>query len=61
VLLFNLAGGQVPTKATLSLLLLSWAGERKYDERFMDQDKDTERSLSNYHHGQSRLNVRKSV
>ena len=31
----TLAGGQVPTKATLSLPLLNWTGERKYNERHM--------------------------
>jgi len=48
---FSPAGCQVPTKAALSLPLLSWAGEKKYDERLKGQDKDRERSLSNYHHG----------
>jgi len=51
----------MPIKVTLSLSLLSWTGERKYDERLMGQDKDGERSLSNYHHGQNRLNLGKLV
>jgi len=37
--------------------LLSWTGERKYDDRLVGREKDGERSLTNYHHGQSRLNV----
>ena len=37
-----LAGRQVPTKAALSLPLLSWTGERKYNERLVGQDKDKE-------------------
>jgi len=32
---FSLDKHQVPTKATLSHPLLSWTGERKYDERLM--------------------------
>jgi len=52
---FSLAGCQVPTKATPSLLL-SWTGERKHDKRFMGWDKDRERSPTNYCHGQNRLN-----
>jgi len=28
--------------------LLNWTGERKYDERLKGQDKDRERSLTNY-------------
>jgi len=47
----------VPTKTALSLHLLSWAGERKYDERLVGQDKDRERSLTNYCHGLNRLNL----
>jgi len=49
----------VPTKATLSLPLLNWTGEKKYDERLMGRDKDRERSLTNYRHGQKRLNLGK--
>jgi len=37
--------------------LLSWTGERKYDEGLVDRDKDRERSLTNYCHGQNRLNL----
>jgi len=47
----------VPTKTTLSLPLLSWTGERKYDERLKGRDKDRERSLTSYSHGQTRLNL----
>jgi len=54
---FGLDKCQVPTKTTLSLPLLSWTGERKYDEKLEGWDKDRERSLSNYRHGQNRLNL----
>ena len=47
----------MPTKAALSLPLLSWTGERKYDERLEGRDKDRERSLTSYYHGQNRLNL----
>jgi len=57
----TLAGSQVSTKATLSLPLLSWTGERKYNERFTGRDKDRERSLTDYHHRQNRLNLWKLV
>ncbi|GAB0207891.1 mitochondrial enolase superfamily member 1 [Grus japonensis] len=53
----TLAGGQVPTKATLSLPLLSWTGKRKYNEMLVGREKDRERSLTNYRHGQNRLNL----
>ena len=43
----TLAGCHVPTKAVLSLLHLTWIGERKYNERLVGRDKDRERSLSN--------------
>jgi len=46
---------QVPTKTVLLLPLLNWTGERKYDERLEGRDKDRERSLTNYCHGQNRL------
>jgi len=46
---FSLAGCHVPTKATLSLPLLSWTEEKKYDKRLVGQEKDGERSLSSYH------------
>jgi len=39
---FGLEKCQVPTKTTV-LLLLSWTGERKYDERLEGRDKDRER------------------
>jgi len=32
-------------------------GRGKYDERLMGRDKDRERSLTNYCHGQNRLNL----
>ena len=38
----TLAGRQVPTKAALSLPLLNWTGERKYNERLMGRGKDRE-------------------
>jgi len=47
----------VPTKTSLSVPHLIWTGERKYDERLKGRDKDRERSLSNYCHRQSRLNL----
>jgi len=51
----------VPTKTALSLPLLSWTGERKYDERLMGGDKDRERSLTNYCHRQNRFNSERRV
>ena len=57
----TLAGCQAPTKAALSLPLLNWTGERKYNERLVGQDKDRERLLSNYHHGQNRLDLGKKI
>jgi len=47
----------VPIKTALSLPLLSWTGERKYGERLEGRDKDRGRSLTNYCHGQNRLNL----
>jgi len=55
--LFGLDKCQVPTKTALSLLLLNWTGERKYDERLEGRDKERKRSLTNYCHGQNRLNL----
>jgi len=57
----TLVGRQVPTKAALSLPLLSLTGEKNYNERLMDPVKDRERSLTNYHHGQNRLDMGKLV
>jgi len=37
--------------------LLSWTGDRKYDERLEARHKDRERSLTSYHCGQTRLNL----
>ena len=54
---FDLDKCQVPTKAALSLLLLSWTGERKHDERLEGRDQDRERPLTSYCHGQNRLNL----
>jgi len=54
---FNLNKSQVPTKTTLSLPLLNWTGDRKHDERLEGPDKDRERSLTNYLHGQNQLNL----
>ena len=56
----TLTGRQVPTKAALSLPLLSWTGERKYNERLLGQDKDRERSFTDYCHGQNRLDLVKN-
>jgi len=52
---FGLDKSQVPI--TLSLPRFNWTGERKYDERLEGQDKDRERSLTYYCHGQNRLNL----
>jgi len=57
VFFFGLDKCQVPTKTALSLPHLSWTGERKYDKRLEGQDKDRERSLTTYCHGQNRLNL----
>jgi len=54
---FGLDKCQVLTKTALSLPLLSWTGERKYDERLEGRDKDREGSLTSYCHGQNRLNL----
>jgi len=51
---FGLDKCQVPA---LSLPLLKWTGERKYDERLVGQEKDRERSVTNYCHGRNRLNL----
>jgi len=40
---WTLARDQVSTKAALSFPLLSWTGERKYNEKLMGLDKDRER------------------
>ena len=45
----------------VSLPPLSWTGERKHNERLMGLDKDRERSLTNYHHGQNRFDSRKLI
>jgi len=51
----------MPTKAALSLPLLCWTGEKKYNERLVGQDKERERSLTNYHHAQNRLVLGKLI
>jgi len=52
------AGHQVPSKAAL-LLPLAGQGREKYNEKLEGQDKDRERSLTNYHHRQNRLGLGK--
>jgi len=47
----------VPTKIALSLPLLDWTGERKYDKRPKGCSKDRERSLTNYCHRQNTLDL----
>jgi len=61
VFYFGLDKCQVPTKIALSVFLLSWTGERKYHERLQGRDKNRERSLTNYCHGQNRLNLGRKV
>jgi len=41
---FGLGKRQVPTKIALPLPLLSWTGERKYDERLEGRDKERDHS-----------------
>ncbi|KAJ7418363.1 hypothetical protein BTVI_29591 [Pitangus sulphuratus] len=57
----TLAEHQVPAKAILSLLLLNWTVERKYNERLLGQDQERERSLTHYHHGQNRFDLGKQI
>jgi len=47
----------VPNKATLPLPLFYWTREKRYDESLVGPDKDRERSLTNYRHGQNRMNL----
>ena len=49
------------TKATLSLPLLNWTKDEKYNERLVGPDEDRERSLSHYHHRQNRLDFGKLI
>jgi len=42
-----------PTKAALSLPLLRWTGNRKYNERLVGRGKEWDNS----HHRQNRLNL----
>jgi len=58
---FSLAERQVPTKSALTLSLLNWTGQKKYNKRLMGQDKDWERSLTHYRHRKNRLDSRKLV
>jgi len=51
----------MPTKAALPLPLLNWTREKKYNERLVGRDKDRERSLTGYCHGQTRLDLGKLV
>jgi len=60
LLWFSLAGCHVPTKAALSLPLLMWTGEKKYNKRLGGRDNGRER-LTNYCHGQNRLDSGKLV
>jgi len=48
-------------KDSLSLPLLDRTGGGKYDERLVGQNKDRERSLTNYHCRQNRLYLGKLV
>jgi len=57
----TLAGGQVPTKAPLSLHFTAGQGRKKYNEGLLGRDKDRERSLTYYCDGQNRLNLGKLV
>ena len=54
---FGLDKCQVPTRTALSLPFLKWTGGRKNDERLVVWDKDRQRSLTSYWHGQNRLNL----
>jgi len=44
-----------------SITRLSWTGETKYNERLTGCDEDRTRPVTNYHHGQNRLNLGKLV
>jgi len=59
--MLTLAGCQVPTKDPLSLPSSVRQGKKKYDKKFMGRDKNRERSLTNCHHGQNRLDLGKLV
>jgi len=52
----TLAGCQVPTKAALSFPSSAGQGREKQNKRLVGRDEDSERSLSNYRHGQNRPN-----
>ena len=51
----TLAGGQVDTKATLSLPSSAGQGRGKYNKRLMGRDKHRQRWLTDCHHRQNRL------
>lgn len=55
-----LAGHHEATEATVTPHL-SWTGETKCSERLLGWDKDEERSLTTYCHGQNRLCLGKLV
>ena len=46
-------------QAALSLPFSAGQGEKNYNKRLVGQDQDRERSFTNYHHGQNRLNLGK--
>jgi len=52
---------RLPPKLLYHSLSSTGQGRKKYNERLMSRDKDRERSLTKYCHGQNRLNVGKSV
>jgi len=58
---FSLAGCQVPTKAALSLPLLNWTGEKKNMTKGLWVEIRPGRSVSNYCHRQSRLDLGKLI
>jgi len=57
----TLTGCQVPTTAALSLPFLSWTGKKKNTMKGSCVEIRTRRSLTNYHHGQNRLDTGKLV
>jgi len=55
-----LSSHQVPTKVPYHCYSAD-GQERKYNKRLMGRDKDSEKSLTSYHHGQNRLNLGKLI
>jgi len=52
--------GSMPgTHQSCSITPSAGQGREKHNKRLVDRDKDRERSLTNYHHGQNRLNLGK--